>query len=81
MGKTKIELKKMFSKSEWDSETILEADKVISKIAREHLGLDTYPNQFEIVTSEQMLDAYSLVGLPISYNHWKFGKDFVINKI
>lgn len=80
MSKAKEELKKMFSKSEWDSETILEADKIISRIAREYLGLDTYPNQFEIVTSEQMLDAYSLIGLPISYNHWKFGKDFVINK-
>lgn len=78
--KKKEELKKMFSNSEWNSETIIEADKVIGRIAKEHLGLDTYPNQFEIVTSEQMLDAYSLVGLPISYNHWKFGKDFVINK-
>ena len=77
---TKDELKEMFSSSDWNEETILEADKVISRIAEEHLGLNTYPNQFEIVTSEQMLDAYSLVGLPISYNHWKFGKDFVINK-
>ena len=79
-NKKKEELKKMFSNSEWNSETIIEADKIISRIAKDYLGLDTYPNQFEIVTSEQMLDAYSLVGLPISYNHWKFGKDFVINK-
>ena len=77
---TKDKLKEMFSNSDWNSDTILEADKIISRIAKEHLGLDTYPNQFEIVTSEQMLDAYSLIGLPISYNHWKFGKDFVINK-
>jgi spore cortex formation protein SpoVR/YcgB (stage V sporulation) len=77
---TKEELKEMFSRSDWNEETILEADKVISRIAEEYLGLNTYPNQFEIVSSEQMLDAYSLVGLPISYNHWKFGKDFVINK-
>ena len=77
---TKDKLKEMFSKSDWNADTILEADKIISRIAEEHLGLNTYPNQFEIVTSEQMLDAYSLVGLPISYNHWKFGKDFVINK-
>lgn len=77
---TKNKLKEMFSTSDWNEETILEADKIISKIAEGYLGLDTYPNQFEIVTSEQMLDAYSLIGLPISYNHWKFGKDFVINK-
>lgn len=77
---TKKKLKEMFSRSDWNEDTILEADNIIAKIAKQHLGLDTYTNQFEIVTSEQMLDAYSLVGLPISYNHWKFGKDFVINK-
>jgi len=76
---SKEELKKLFSKSDWNEETIMEADKVVSRIAKEYLGLSTYPNQFEVVTSEQMLDAYSLIGLPISYNHWKFGKDFVIN--
>ena len=77
---TKKKLQELFSRSDWNETTILEADKIISKIAKNHLGLDTYTNQFEIVTSEQMLDAYSLVGLPISYNHWKFGKDFIINK-
>ena len=76
---TKEELKKLFSKPDWTDETIIEADKVVSRIAHEYLGIETYPNQFEIITSEQMLDAYSLIGLPISYNHWKFGKDFVIN--
>ncbi len=76
---TKEELKEIFSKSDWTEKTIEEADNIISRIAKEHLGLETYPNQFEIITSEQMLDAYSFVGLPISYNHWKFGKDYVIN--
>lgn len=75
----KEELRKMFSRSDWDEETILKADEIISRIAAEYLGLEVYTNQFEIVTSEQMLDAYSLIGLPISYGHWKFGKDFVIN--
>ena len=77
--RNKEELKKIFSKSDWNVETIELADEIISRIAEEHLGLSTYPNQFEIITSEQMLDAYSLIGLPISYNHWKFGKDYVIN--
>ena len=76
----KEDLKKLFSRSDWDKETIIEADKVVSRIAEEYLGLETYPNQFEIISSEQMLDAYSLIGLPISYNHWKFGKDFVMNQ-
>jgi stage V sporulation protein R len=76
----KSDIKKMFSKSDWDLETIEIADEIVSRIAKDHLGLETYPNQFEIITSEQMLDAYSLIGLPISYSHWKFGKDFVMNQ-
>ena len=76
---TKKELRKIFSKSDWNEETITEADKIISVIAKDYLGLDIYPNQFEIVSSEQLLDAYSSIGLPVSYNHWKFGKDFAIN--
>ena len=76
----KKDIKELFSKSDWNDDTIIVADNVISKIAKDYLGLDIYPNQFEITSSEQMLDAYSLIGLPISYNHWKFGKDFVINQ-
>lgn len=80
MKMNKEELRKLFSRSDWNEETIIEADKIVSRIAEEYLGLDTYPNQFEIISSEQMLDAYSLIGLPISYSHWKFGKDFVMNQ-
>lgn len=76
----KNDLRKLFSYADWNDETIEEADKIVSRIASEYLGLSTYPNQFEIISSEQMLDAYSLIGLPISYNHWKFGKDFVMNQ-
>ena len=70
----------MFCNPNWDYETLEAADEVISKIGREYLKLKTYPNQIEIVTSEQMIDAYSLIGLPTSYPHWKFGKDFVLNQ-
>lgn len=52
----------------------------IERVAKDYLKLDMYSNQIEIVTSEQMLDAYSLIGLPISYPHWKFGKDFMSNR-
>ncbi|MHA6247956.1 SpoVR family protein [Pontibacter sp. CAU 1760] len=72
--------KAMFCNPNWDYDTLEAADEVISKIGREYLKLKTYPNQIEIVTSEQMLDAYSLTGLPTSYPHWKFGKDFVLNQ-
>ncbi|MEM8964781.1 MAG: SpoVR family protein [Bacteroidota bacterium] len=70
----------MFSNPNWDFETLQAADEVTDWIGREFFKLDTYPNQIEIVTSEQMLDAYALVGLPTTYPHWKFGKDFVMNQ-
>ena len=40
------------------------------------LGLDIYPNQIEVITAEQMLDAYSSIGMPLMYRHWSFGKRF-----
>lgn len=67
--------------SDWTYETLQKFDEVIAKYAKEYLKLDWYPNQIEIVSSEQMLDAYSLIGLPISYPHWKFGKDFMANAV
>jgi stage V sporulation protein R len=70
----------LFCNPNWDYETLEAADEVISRIGKEYLKLMTYPNQIEVVTSEQMLDAYSLTGLPTSYPHWKFGKDFVLNQ-
>jgi stage V sporulation protein R len=70
----------MFCNPNWDYETLEAADKVISRIGQEYLNLKVYPNQIEIVTSEQMLDAYALTGLPTSYPHWKFGKDFMLNQ-
>ena len=61
--------------SEWTFELIQQYDEEIARVAR-HYGLDTYPNQIEVITSEQMMDAYSSVGMPLNYNHWSFGKQF-----
>ncbi len=72
--------RKLFSNPTWDYQTLAVADEVTTRIGKEYLNLQIYPNQIEIVTSEQMLDAYSLIGLPTSYPHWKFGKDFVVNR-
>ena len=55
---------------------IQECDQVLAQIAREY-GLDTYPNQIEVISSEQMMDAYASVGMPIGYNHWSYGKHFL----
>ncbi|CAG7580115.1 MAG: putative hydrolase [uncultured marine phage] len=73
-------VKKLFSKSDWSPETLELADEVCREINKDLFNLDIYPNQYEVVTAEQMLDAYSLIGLPISYGHWKFGKDFAMNE-
>lgn len=37
--------------------------------------LDTYPHQIEVITSEQMMDAYSSVGMPINYPHWSLARN------
>jgi len=63
--------------SEWSFPLLERFDQEIGRIARDHYGLDTYANQIEVISSEQMIDAYSSVGLPINYQHWSFGKQFV----
>ena len=62
--------------SEWTFDLIAQYDKEISLIA-DDFKLDTYPNQIEVISSEQMMDAYASVGMPIGYNHWSFGKQFL----
>jgi spore cortex formation protein SpoVR/YcgB (stage V sporulation) len=67
----------LFDSADWDFETLDRAFKAIEEIALNDLGLDVYPNQIEIISSEQMLDAYCSVGMPIMYAHWSYGKRFV----
>ena len=64
---------------EWDFELIERYDAAIAECAAE-FKLDTYRNQIEVITSEQMLDAYATVGLPIIYPHWSYGKEFIRNE-
>lgn len=69
--------KYLWTSSEWTFEKIEKVDREIRRIATEKYKLDTYPNQIEVITSEQMLSAYSSVGMPVLYDHWSFGKQFV----
>jgi stage V sporulation protein R len=62
--------------SEWTFELIEAYDSEIGKIAAE-FGLDTYPNQIEVISSEQMMDAYASTGMPLGYHHWSYGKQFI----
>jgi spore cortex formation protein SpoVR/YcgB (stage V sporulation) len=63
--------------SEWSFPLLERFDREIGNLAHNVYGLDTYANQIEVISSEQMIDAYSSVGLPINYQHWSFGKQFV----
>src|SRR4051794_28244516 len=67
----------LFSGSDWDFLKLSHAYEAIAAIAIEDLKLDTYPVQMEIISSQQMLDAYSSVGMPLMYRHWSFGKHFL----
>ena len=62
--------------SEWTFELIGRYDEEIGRIAEE-FRLDTYRNQIEVISAEQMMDAYSSVGMPVNYHHWSFGKHFL----
>ncbi len=62
--------------SEWTFDLIEQAHAEIRRVA-ENFKLETYPNQLEIITAEQMMDAYASVGMPVSYHHWSFGKHFL----
>ena len=62
--------------SDWTFELIERYHDVIRETAA-RFGLDTYANQLEIITAEQMMDAYASVGMPINYRHWSYGKEFI----
>jgi stage V sporulation protein R len=62
--------------SDWTFELIERYHDVIRDTAA-RFGLETYPNQLEIITAEQMMDAYASVGMPINYRHWSYGKEFI----
>src|ERR1700733_4689227 len=66
----------LFEGSEWDFDKLRRIYEAIEEIAIGEFGLDIYPNQIEVITSEQMLDAYASIGLPLMYRHWSFGKKF-----
>ena len=68
--------KPLSSGAEWTFDLILAYDREIARLAHD-FKLETYPNQIEIISAEQMIDSYASVGMPIGYHHWSFGKHFV----
>ena len=67
MSQAKTKRSFLSTGSDWTFDLIETYDKEIGKIAAE-FGLDTYPNQIEVISSEQMMDAYASVGMPLGQN-------------
>jgi stage V sporulation protein R len=67
------------SRTDWTESILQDIYAHIEDVGVNDLKLDVYPNQIEVISSEQMLDAYASVGLPVNYNHWSFGKEFLNN--
>ncbi|MDO8490235.1 MAG: SpoVR family protein [bacterium] len=79
MVDTKKQVLPIFTEAEWTPELLEAVTEEVKKIAEEELELSYYPIQIRIITSEQMLDAYASVGMPVGYAHWSFGKQFLKN--
>ncbi len=67
----------LYEGADWDFATLQRIYEACEDVAVGQLGLDTYPNQIEVITAEQMLDAYASNGMPILYRHWSYGKHFL----
>lgn len=67
------------SRTDWTPEILQDIYTHIEDVAVNDLKLDVYPNQIEVISAEQMIDAYASIGMPVNYNHWSFGKEFMKN--
>jgi spore cortex formation protein SpoVR/YcgB (stage V sporulation) len=73
---TSVAAKPLFTGPEWNFDLLRDTYDAIAEIGIGEMGLDIYRNQIEVITAEQMLDAYSSIGMPVMYRHWSFGKRF-----
>ncbi len=71
------------SRTDWSEPLINEVTKIIEEVAYDELDIDPskdiYANQIEVISAEQMIDAYASIGMPVNYSHWSFGKEFLKN--
>jgi len=66
----------LFEGHEWTFDLLKTAYDAIKEIGVGEMGLNISPNTIEVITAEQMLDAYASIGMPRMYRHWSFGKHF-----
>ena len=67
------------SGQDWNFEMLSSIYEELDIINNEKYQLQIYPNQIEIISSEQMLDANSSVALPVMFPYWQFGETFILN--
>src|ERR1700756_2666084 len=75
-----VAAERLFDGADWDFQILQRIHDACEEVAQSELGLSVYPNQIEVITAEQMLDAYSSVGMPLFYKHWSFGKHFAFHE-
>jgi len=73
--------KLLFEGADWSFPLLQTVYEAVQKIALEDLGLNVFPNQIEVISAEQMLDAYYSVVMPLMYSHWSYGKRFVRDEL
>lgn len=73
-------VKPIWTQADWTFPLINQVYEEIEKVGVGEYGLNVYRNELEIISSEQMLDAYSSIGMPVFYKHWSFGKHFARDK-
>ena len=61
--------------NDWTIKDLEKWNNKIEKLAAK-MGLDFYPQEFEICDYEEMLGYQSYSGMPSRYPHWSFGKAF-----
>jgi stage V sporulation protein R len=80
MTATKAQGSLLFDGPDWDFHTLARMYDGIAQIGLGELKLDIYRPRIEVITTEQMLDAYASTGMPLFYRHWSFGKQFLRNE-
>lgn len=70
----------LYNSPSWDFKLINDLHEECYKIANEELRLNVFPSTYEVISSDQMLELYSTVAMPVNYNHWSFGKTYSIEE-
>ena len=64
---------------EYNLRTLEEWNEIIESKARE-VGLNFYPQEFEVIGFNEMLGYEAYIGMPSKYPHWSYGKAYDKNK-